>query len=580
MERASETAAPRTRSAEGGTSAFPGLLARILESIAEGITVHDAAGRVVYVNPAGARACGYQTPEEMLRAPPGDFTRLFDIFTADGERLPADMLPGRRALRGETVEEMLIRVHPREGGADRWVSVRATGLAGEDEGDRLAINLLRDVTHSIESERANARLAAENARLFRAEHAARAAAERLQRLTESLTEATSADDVARIILEHGVAALGAWGGVLALPTEDSAALEIRASIGYSEEACMGPGRRWPMDAAMPIADATRDAAPVFVGSPEEWSRRYALGYVPRTGRSAAWAAVPIVPHAGDVGALLWTFDAPRSFDDDARSLMLSIGRVCSQALDRVRFREAEHAARAAAEEANRAKTEFLKVMSHELRTPLNAIGGYADLLENGIFGPITEGQREATRRIRVSGHHLLSLINDVLNFAKLEAGRVAIDVRDIALRGVLEQLGSLVEPQLRAKHLRFSCEECDPDLLVKADREKLRQVGVNLLSNAVKFTPPGGAVLIECHVEPDIVQLRFRDTGVGIPPDQLEQIFEPFVQLGRGLESGHEGTGLGLAISRDLARSMGGDLAAHSDVGEGSVFTLTLRRGG
>jgi len=237
--------------------------------------------------------------------------------------------------------------------------------------------------------------------------------------------------------------------------------------------------------------------------------------------------------------------------------------------------EAE-AARSEAEKANRAKSEFLAVMSHELRTPLNAIDGYAELLELGVRGPITAAQREDIGRIRRSQKHLLSLINDVLNFARLDAGTVRYEIQDFSLRDAIRDVEDVTTPQLRARELRFVRRGCDGDATVRADREKVKQILVNLMTNAIKFTEPHGEISLECEADAQRVTVRVRDTGRGIPADKLSAIFEPFVQVARSAGAPSEGVGLGLAISRDLSRAMGGDLVAESMVGHGSVLTLTL----
>ncbi|MDF2774129.1 MAG: sensor protein [Geminicoccaceae bacterium] len=236
-------------------------------------------------------------------------------------------------------------------------------------------------------------------------------------------------------------------------------------------------------------------------------------------------------------------------------------------------------ARDAADRANRAKADFLTMMSHELRTPLNAIAGYAQLLSLGLRGPLNEEQLADVARIDRSQRHLLSLINDVLNFAKVDAGRVSFDVREVSANELLNGLAPLFEPQLRARELRLALVPCTESLVLKADAERTHQILANLISNAVKFTPPGGEIMVACEDGDWHVVFRVRDSGIGIPADKLEAIFEPFVQLHRSLAQPTEGTGLGLAISRDLARSMGGDLTAESIEGQGAVFTLTLPRG-
>jgi signal transduction histidine kinase len=233
-------------------------------------------------------------------------------------------------------------------------------------------------------------------------------------------------------------------------------------------------------------------------------------------------------------------------------------------------------ARADADAANRAKGEFLSVMSHELRTPLNAIGGYTELIEMGIRGPVTPEQRADLERIRLSQKHLLGLVNEVLSYTKLETGTVEYDIQDVPVREALVAAETLVVPQARAKGLELITTETERFLAVRADPDKLRQILVNLLSNAVKFTPAGGRIHLGCERAGECIRFSVRDTGVGIPADRVAAVFEPFVQVRSDLTRTEEGTGLGLAISRQLARGMGGDLGVETTPGAGSVFTLEL----
>ena len=235
-------------------------------------------------------------------------------------------------------------------------------------------------------------------------------------------------------------------------------------------------------------------------------------------------------------------------------------------------------ARIEAENANRAKSEFLANMSHELRTPLNAIAGYVELLDMEIRGPVTQAQREDLARIKVSQRVLLRLVNDVLNFAKLESGHVPLTLKEVGIGELLRSVEPLVLPQLMSKGLEFESEPCPEDLRVSADPEKLEQILLNLLSNAIKFTPAEGSIRLSCDVTSSHVMIHVSDTGRGIPPEKQDRIFEPFVRVDEGFTRKTEGTGLGLAISQNLARAMGGELSVKSTPGAGATFTITLER--
>lgn len=228
--------------------------------------------------------------------------------------------------------------------------------------------------------------------------------------------------------------------------------------------------------------------------------------------------------------------------------------------------------------ASQAKSEFLASMSHELRTPLNAIGGYAELLALGIRGPLNADQAQDIARIRRSQQHLLTLIQDVLNFAKVDAGQAEYHITAVPVDEALRDTESMIAPQILAKGLHYSYKGVGKTEAVLADPEKMQQIVLNLLTNAVKFTESGGTITLSSELSGKCIDIRVADTGPGISPEKLSRIFDPFVQAERRLNQPVQGVGLGLAISQDLARAMDGGVTVESVVGEGSTFTLSLPR--
>jgi PAS domain S-box-containing protein len=231
---------------------------------------------------------------------------------------------------------------------------------------------------------------------------------------------------------------------------------------------------------------------------------------------------------------------------------------------------------AAAEAANRTKAEFLATLSHELRTPLNAIAGYAELMELGVGGAVSEQQRTYLARIRRSQEHLLGIINDLLNYSRLETAQPNLEARAISLNAIIEESLSMIRITAGRKNITVVHEFCSPTLHAWADEQKFAQILLNLFSNAVKFTPVGGQITVSCEDSGDRVVVRVSDNGPGIDADDVGAVFEPFVQLGRSATAPKEGIGLGLAISRDLARAMKGDITLESAPGTGATFSVAL----
>ena len=294
--------------------------------------------------------------------------------------------------------------------------------------------------------------------------------------------------------------------------------------------------------------------------------------------------VPLAARGRTLGALsLVSAESGRRYTSADLDLAIQIAQRAALAIENAQLHRATVQARETAERASRAKSEFLSTMSHEIRTPLNAIAGHLQLLEMELHGPLTPEQRAAIARIGRAEQHLLGLINDVLNLARIETGRMEYELRSLHVRDVLADVLPIVETQLAAKRITFRVQlpsDASPDgpLWIMADREKLTQILVNLLGNAAKFTPEEGAVELAvrvCRRDARMACIVVSDTGPGIPPEKLESVFEPFVQHHRRLLPG-EGSGLGLAISRDLARGMGGELEAVNGRAPGAMLVLRL----
>ena len=344
-----------------------------------------------------------------------------------------------------------------------------------------------------------------------------------------------------------------------------------------------PGRVWKAREAVWIADVTTD--PDFPRAAEAAAAGLHGGF-----------AFPVQTADDFLGVI--EFFHREVLEPDARLLAAAeaIGRDIGQSVRRIRVEETMERVRAQlvertadAEAANRAKSEFLANMSHEFRTPINAIVGYSDLLQLGISGPLTETQKEQLTRIRASSDHLLGLVEDVLDLAKIEAGRIEIKQELSYVAEPVTAALELITIQAEARGLRLD-NRCGATsaLAFQGDADRVRQILANVLSNAVKFTEPGGKISVSCTIEaePDPrarllpgqwVCVRVEDTGIGIAAEQVEAVFQPFVQAESGHTRTRGGTGLGLTISRRLARLMGGDLTVSSELGRGSCFTLWLR---
>jgi PAS domain S-box-containing protein len=501
------------RGASTGEGHAHGLHQLLVESVEDyAIFALDPSGLILSWNAGAARIMGYSA-EEIVGRHFSTFPTSEDLAARKPE---ADLLVTEREGR---VENEGWRV--RKDGSRFWANVVITTL--RDASGKLVgfANVTRDLTAQR-----------------RWEEALRESEERFRVLVRS-------------VRDYGIFMLDPDGRVASW---NEGARRIK---GYEAEEILGKhfSTFYPPDVAASghpsreLELATRD------GRYEE------EGWRIRKDGTRFWANVVITALFDEHGALMGYAKVTRD---------LTERRLAQQ-------REVDDARRLAEVEAsNRAKAGFLAAMSHELRTPLNAIAGYAQLMMEGVGGDVSDQHRDYLSRIRNSQQHLLGIVNDLLNYSRMEAGGVVYEREIVFAHEVVEVVLAMVTPQIERKRLRLRRGACPSDITAIADRLKVEQVVLNLLSNAVKFTPEGGTITVSCGREEEAVTISVFDTGPGIPEDKLEVIFDPFVQLGRTLTSKHEGAGLGLAISRDLARAMHGDVRVESIEGKGAAFTLRL----
>jgi PAS domain S-box-containing protein len=279
--------------------------------------------------------------------------------------------------------------------------------------------------------------------------------------------------------------------------------------------------------------------------------------------------------AGAAGEYRWVIDraiAVRDASGRATKLIGAVTDVTRRKLAELELRKA----REQAEAASREKSRFLANMSHELRTPLNAIIGFAEVLKDGMFGELNAKQTEYIKDIHESGQHLLSLINDILDLSKIEAGRMELELSEFDVAAALQRSMTLVKERAQRHGVRLNLELAAGSAALRADERKFKQIMLNLLSNAVKFTPEGGSVSVAARQNDGGVEIRVTDTGVGITPEDRRALFEEFKQVGGDALRKAEGTGLGLALTKRFIELHGGEIRVDSAPGAGSTFTFTL----
>jgi len=426
-----------------------------------------------------------------------------------------------------------------------------------------------------------------------ASHRLRALASLSGSLTDALTPAAAANFIeqqALVVLSATsavVVTLGAFPSGHASPVATPAATEpVTAQSLHLVHASGIPAEvratmvTLPLDAPMPLAEVARVGDPLFLQSKEELLRYPDWGAAMIAVGARAAAIVPVWANGELRGVLGLTWGAPRVFDGDERAFVITLGVMCAQAIMRSHLRAAEHLAREDAERANSSKAHFLATISHELRTPINAVMGYTQLLAEEIYGPVSALQKDHLDRVRASGTHLLELVEELLSYARIEAGVEVVHTEKVLASDVIEQSLVLVRPMAEAKALHLRVEGHAEPIELFTDARKLRQILVNLLANAVKFTATGDIVLI-VHAggisDEGRISFEVTDTGRGIAVEHFEHVFDAFWQEDQGQPHNAGSTGLGLSVARQLARLLGGDvLLAQSRLGRGSTFVASL----
>jgi signal transduction histidine kinase len=517
----------------------------VIERNADAIVVVDEDGVVRFVNGAATKLFG-ASRGQLLDSPFG-----FPLLT------------------DETTELDFLRA-----GEPRVAEMRV--VESEWEGHAAWIASLRDVTERKRAEH--------DARQLIREHAARTAAEeaarRLRFLLESSTLlAASLDYKATLsaLARLCVAEIADWAVIYSIDDTGAPRWLDVAHRDPAKAPLVGELQRAEIDpdGTHPVLDVLRTGKPMLVKAvSDEWLQSVTqdaqhLAIVRELG-AASFMIVPILARHQALGAIaLVSARSERQFDEQDLALAEDIAARAALAVANARLYEE-------ARRANKMKSDFLAVLSHDLRTPLTAIIGYVDLMQMGVPDPLPDATRQRLQRIRTSATHLLYLLNELLIYARLDAGRDEMRLREVDVREICRDAAAVAEPLALERQLRFHLDLPENPVILQTDPDKLRQVLVNLVGNGVKYTQQGEVCVELRDMGEQRAAIRVRDTGVGIAEQHLQHIFEPFWQVNPTRHTTDGGTGLGLSVVRRLVQLLGGDVSVESELGKGSTFTVTL----
>ncbi len=557
---AAESAERRLRESEERYRALSQRLEIVLEGVANGITVQDRSGATVFANRAAAKICGFETGEELMSAPPGAVAARFDVLDEDGRPFPRDQIPAFRVLAGEKLATALVQVRHRATRREWWTMIQASAVVARDGTHELAISIWHDVTDQRRHERQ-----------------ARYLADASAALATSLDTREMLETLAAVL----VPGLGDWctihvreGEVLrnvAVAHVDPGKVEIAkayharfppdpAARGIWSVIRTGRSELW--------GDLTDEILAASVTDPEQLATLRSVGM-------KAVLVVPISLRSRVLGVLsLVSAESDRRFDADDVTLVEELGRRAGVALENAHLYEAAQDAARRAEEASRAKDEFLATVSHELRTPLNAILGWSAILkerstEPSVAKPLTVIHRNAEAQVRI--------IDDILDVSRVITGKFRLDPKPTDLVVIARDALESIRASAVAKKIDVVFAPASESIPLVADAERLQQVVWNLLSNAVKFTDGGGRIeVVVREVGPDVV-IRVEDDGRGIEAGFLPFVFDRFRQADSSITRRVGGLGLGLSLVRHIAELHGGHAEAHSEgPGKGAVFTVSI----